>query len=152
MGINFSNEYKKFRLKQEKNKKMYAELGMPQECIDKICELDNDQFLNDCRHLKHNISIYPADNVEEGMNPLIKSYPDVLIVYQQPSMSDRFWWIDEIESPMLIKKIKKLSFEELELLTMYAFDDMTYQEIATKFGVSKVAICKRIKRIAKKIF
>lgn len=152
MGIIFSDEYKKFRLKQKKNKKLYAELGMPPESIDEICEFDNDQFLCDCRYLKHNQQINSTDDVEDGMNPLIKKFPDVLIVYQQPSMTDRFWWIDEIESPMLVKKIKKLSIEELDILTLYAFDDMTYQEIADKFGVSKVAICKRIKRIAKKLF
>ena len=152
MGINFSKEYKKFRLQQERNKKAYAEMGMPQECIDEICELDNDQFLNNCRHLKHNISIYPVDNVEEGMNPLIKSYPDVLIVYQQPSMSDRFWWIDEIESPMLVKKIKKLSLEELEMLTMYVFEDMTQAEIGSVFGIGQKAVSKRLKKIKEKIF
>ena len=58
-------------------------------------------------------------------------------------------WVEEIEKPELIKGIKALSKEDIELITLYVFDDLTQNEIGVRFGISQKAVSKRIEQIRK---
>ena len=62
---------------------------------------------------------------------------------------DRYWWVKEINDPELAQKIKKLSKDEIELITLYVFEHYTQVEIAAMFGISQRAISKRLEKIKK---
>ena len=59
----------------------------------------------------------------------------------------RYWWIEEISDPNLAKKIKSLSQDDIELLTLYAILGYTQDEIAQTKGCTKQNIQKKIRRI-----
>lgn len=152
MAFNFSTAYKKYEQQEAQRRAYYAKLGMAQSDIEAICAFDKEQFLSDCRYQRRMQSLTTEDEFGDERSPLLVRFADVLTVYQTPSMTERFWWIDEIESPELIQKIKKLTVEELELITMYVFDSLTQKEIAEKLNLSQNSVHKRLKKLLKKFF
>lgn len=64
-------------------------------------------------------------------------------------LQSRHGWVEEIDDPKLAKKLKKLSHDDLELLTLFAFDGYSQNEIAAFCSVSQQAISKKINRIKK---
>lgn len=151
MGFNFSVAYDKFEQQQKKNRELYLSLGMPEEAVETILAFDKAQFKSDYKFYRRMQSLTGNDEVEEGMNPLIKRFANVLVVYQQPSKSSRYWWIDEIEDEELYKKVKKLTLEELDIITKLVFEGYKRKEIYAELNISKAAFSKRIKRIKMKI-
>ena len=152
MAFNFSTAYKKYEQQEAQRRAYYAKLGMAQSDIEAICAFDKEQFLSDCRYQRRMQSLTTEDDFGDERSPLLVRFADVLTVYQTPSMTERFWWIDEIESPELIQKIKKLTVEELELITMYVFDSLTQKEIAEKLNLSQNSVHKRLKKLLRKFF
>ena len=152
MAFNFAIAYKKYEQQETQKRAYYARLGMAQSDIDAICAFDKKQFLSDCRYQRRMQSLTAEDEYGDERSPLLVKFADVLTVYQTPSMTERFWWVDEIESPELIQKIKKLTVEELELITMYVFDSLTQKEIAEKLNLTQNAVHKRLKKLLKKFF
>ena len=47
--------------------------------------------------------------------------------------TDRYWWIEEIDDPALAAELKKLPAESIEMLTLYAIEGFTHEEIAKRF-------------------
>lgn len=88
---------------------------------------------------------------EEGHNPLLIKFSEQLTVCQRPSMSEDLWWLDEIEDEDLIKKLKQLSDEELDLISKLAFGDYSQQELAVELNKSQAAISQKLKTIRKKL-
>ena len=107
--------------------------------------------------ITHTQSINLADleadedgNAESGRNPLFEKFRDVLSVdNSEELLQSRHDWVEKIDDPKLAKKLKKLSHDDLELLTLFAFDGYSQNEIAAFFSVSQQAISKRINRIKK---
>lgn len=48
-------------------------------------------------------------------------------------LQSRHDWVEKIDDPKLAKKLKKLSHDDLELLTLFAFDGYSQNEIAAIF-------------------
>ena len=46
-----------------------------------------------------------------------------------------YWWIEEIEDEELAYRVKCLSSDEIEMLTLLAFDGYTQAEAAKKMGI-----------------
>ena len=63
--------------------------------------------------------------------------------------TDRYWWIEEIDDPALASELKKLPAESIEILTLYAIEGFTHEEIAKRFGLTRRAITKRIDKLRK---
>ena len=61
----------------------------------------------------------------------------------------KYDWIETIENESLVCALRALSAEDLELLTLYVFADLTQCEIARNLGVSQPYIVKKIKKIKK---
>ena len=87
---------------------------------------------------------------DDDKSPLLEKYLAQLSTSLDFSFAgDRYGWIEEIEKPELIKGIKALSKEDIELITLYVFDDLTQNEIGVRFGISQKAVSKRIEQIRK---
>ena len=61
----------------------------------------------------------------------------------------RFAWIGEIENEQLLTALETLKVEDLEIITMYAYEGYDITEISKVYGVSRPTISIKIKRIAK---
>ena len=109
MAFNFSTAYKKYEQQEAQRRAYYKKLGMSQSDIEAICAFDKEQFLSDCKYQRRMQSLTTEDEFGDERSPLLVRFADVLTVYQTPSMTERFWWVDEIESTELIQKIKKLT-------------------------------------------
>ena len=130
---------------------------MSEEKIKALYEYDLTDFNSNRRFITHTQSINLADleadedgNAESGRNPLFEKFRDVLSVdNSEELLQSRHDWVEKIDDPKLAKKLKKLSHDDLELLTLFAFDGYSQNEIAAFFSVSQQAISKRINRIKK---
>lgn len=154
MGINFAYERKKFSETQQKLRKEYKAAGMTEEQILEMYEYDLHQFNRDIAYQRHTQRLgvlEEPDMEEEGHNPLLHKFIDVLAVCQQSTEDVKLWWFDEIEDPKLIKSLMRLTADELDLIDMLAFGGYSQQEISEKTGKSPTAICLKLKTIRKKL-
>lgn len=135
MGINFAYERKKFSETQQKLRKEYKAAGMTEEQILEMYEYDLHQFNRDIAYQRHTQRLgvlEEPDMEEEGHNPLLHKFIDVLAVCQQSTEDVKLWWFDEIEDPKLIKSLMRLTADELDLIDMLAFGGYSQREISEK--------------------
>lgn len=152
MGWNNGYERKKFEIAQRKQATKYRKLGMTEEQISEMRKFDLEQFKSDRRFYSHTVSLEPNefDPTEdaEDKSPLLNLFSDVLTTSIDGSEAhSRFWWIEELNDPELSARVKLLPQSELEVLTMYVFEDFNQAELAEVFQISQQNISKRIKRI-----
>lgn len=153
MGINFAYERKKFSETQQKLREEYKTAGMTEEQILEMYEYDLHQFNRDIAYQRHTqrLDVLEEPDMEEGQNPLLHKFIDVLAVCQQSTEDVKLWWFDEIEDPKLIKSLMRLTADELDLIDMLAFGGYSQREISEKTGKSPTAICLKLKTIRKKL-
>ena len=154
MSWNNGYERKKFELLQQRLAAKYRKLGMIEEQIEAIYEFDLEQFKSERRFYSYTVSFEPNefDTSEDARDktPLLNLFSDVLTTSIDISEAhSRFWWIEELDDAELIKRVKSLSEDDRELLTLYAFDGYNQTALARIFNVSQQCISKRIKKIEK---
>ena len=140
MSWNNAYEKRKFEEKQKKQAKKYRALGMTEEQIKEMYEFDYAQFKSERRFHMHTQSFEPDkfDDDEDDNEKLsiVEKFQDVLATTQDDSTDkSRYWWIEEIDEPETVKKIKSLSERDLEILTLMVIDELTHEEIAKIMGV-----------------
>jgi DNA-directed RNA polymerase specialized sigma subunit len=153
MAINFGLERKKFMEAQKKLRKEYEDAGMTMEQILAMYEYDLKQFNRDIAYYRHSqqLTSDAEDDEEGGRTPLLVKFPESLSVTQKPTKSDKFWWLDEIEDMVLLRRLMLLSTEDLELIDMLAFQEHTQLEISIELKKSQSSVSQRINTIRKKI-
>lgn len=156
MSWNNGYEKKAFLRKQEKQAKYYASLGMTDEQIAVMRATDEEEFKSERLHRIHtqplDVNIFFESDCDESDNALLEKFGDRISVSLEDSNDfSRYWWIEELDTPELAKAIKALPQEEIELLTMLAFDEMTHQEIGKKLGISQQAVTKKISQIGSRL-
>lgn len=127
MSFNRRNEYKRYIAKQEVQKREYIAIGLSKEQIEKIQELDRQQFLSDMRFYMHNQSFdcVNDDFETDERSPLFKRFFHHLITYQESV--DKHLGMD-IENDELINAINKLSSVQKEILKLL-IDGCSVEEI-----------------------
>ena len=140
MGWNTAYERKKFEAKQKKQAEEYRALGMSEEQIQIMYEFDLEQFNSNRSYYSHTQSFIPDDFDESEDDDeklsIFEKFKDVLTIsIEDSSDKSRYWWIEEIDEPETVKKIKSLSERDLEILTLMVIDELTHEEIAKIMGV-----------------
>lgn len=140
MSWNDGYERRKFEARQKKQAEEYRALGMTEEQIQAMYEFDLEQYKNDRRHYSHTQSFIPDDFDESEDDDeklsIFEKFKDVLTTSIEDSGNkSRYWWIEEIDEPETVKKIKSLSERDLEILTLMVIDELTHEEIAKIIGV-----------------
>ena len=140
MGWNNAYERKKFEAKQKKQAEEYRALGMTEEQIQIMYEFDLEQFKSNRSYYSHTQSFIPDDFDESEDDDeklsIFDKFKDVLTIsIEDSSDKSRYWWIEEIDEPETVKKIKSLSERDLEILTLMVIDELTHEEIAKIMGV-----------------
>ena len=138
MHFNDGYERKKFIKEHEKMRKEYRKAGMSNDKIDKIFLYDWDRYKEQRNHCLHNRHI--AENEE----------------FESSGIEDEIYlqadnWHQAIENVNLYSAIMSLNDEQRLIIWLYAFEELTQQEIGEFFGVSRSAIQKRINAIRKRI-
>ena len=140
MGWNNAYERKKFEAKQKKQAEEYRALGMSEEQIQIMYEFDLEQFNSNRSYYSHIQSFIPDDFDESEDDDeklsIFEKFKDVLTIsIEDSSDKSKYWWIEEIDEPETVKKIKSLSERDLEILTLMVIDELTHEEIAKIMGV-----------------
>ena len=152
MKWNNASERKKFERKQAKLAEEYRAAGMTEEQIREMYAFDLAELNSDRRYCEHSM-LFPANTLDESgddKSPLLADNMDALSNELDHTLStDRYWWIEEIDDPALAAELKKLPAESIEMLTLYAIEGFTHEEIAKRFGLTRRAITKRIDKLRK---
>ena len=141
MSWNNAYETKKFEAKQKKQAEEYRALGMTEEQIQTMYEFDLEQFNSERRYREHTQAFTPdnfdeEDDDEEKLS-IFEKFKDVLTTSIETSYNkSRYWWVEEIDDPDMVKKIKSLSEKDLEILTLMVIDNLKHEDIAEIMGVT----------------
>ena len=82
---------------------------------------------------------------------LFQKHETLSVAFSENDFHEWYDWIQAIDNQELAGKLRQLSNEDLELLTLLVIYERTQREIAALFGISQVGVMKRIERI-KKLF
>ena len=152
MSWNDGYERRKFEARQKKQAEEYRALGMTEEQIQTMYEFDLEQFKSERRHRMHTQQFTSSDfdegEADDSESTLFdKFFDELTCTIETSGEHSRYWWVEEIEDADLCKRIKSLSVDDIELITLYAFDGYTQDEIAIKFSCTKQNIQKKFRRI-----
>ena len=152
MSWNNGYERRKFEARQKKQAEEYRTLGMSEEQIQAMYEFDLEQFKSERRHRMHTQQFTSSDfdegEADDSESTLFdKFFDELTCTIETSGEHSRYWWVEEIEDADLCKRIKSLSVDDIELITLYAFDGYTQDEIAIKFSCTKQNIQKKFRRI-----
>ena len=140
MCWNDGYERRKFEARQKKQAEEYRALGMTEEQIKEMYEFDLEQYKSDRRYHMHT-QPFTSSDFDDGEDDdsestlLNKFFDELTLTIDSRSEQSRYWWIEEIEDEELAYRVKCLSSDEIEMLTMLAFDGYTQAEAAKKMGI-----------------
>lgn len=155
MGFNYSKEKFIFDREWEKLREQYQKVEMSEKAIQELYEFDWSWFRMR-RNYENRVQAMPEENIDEKnaetRSNLFQRFTSLSTSFNEMELTGRYAWIDTISDDTLFEKLKDLSDDELELLTLLAIEGYTQREIARKMHCSQNAISKRlikIKRILK---
>ena len=142
MAFNKGYELKKFEAHWEKLRIEYAAAGMAEDAIQKMYDYDRQQFNSErtCIERTQEFTAPAYESTEEEASPLILRYQEAITTtdtYHETKRS--FAWIGEIEDENLLAALEQLSDSDLELITLYAYEEYDTVEISKLFGTTKYA-------------
>lgn len=154
VGFNYSREKIIFDREWERFRKQYKKAGMSEEAIREIYDFDWSWFRMR-RKYENRVQALPEDVIDEQKaetrSNLFQKFTSLSTSFDEMELSGRYAWIDTISDEALSKKLKNLSEDELELLTLSAIEGFTQCEIARKMHCSQKAISKRLFKIKKNL-
>ena len=126
MAFNKGYELKKFEAHWEKLRIEYAAAGMAEDAIQKMYDYDRQQFNSERTRIERTQEFTaPAyESTEEEASPLMLRYQEAITTtdtYHETKHS--FAWIGEIEDENLLAALEQLSDSDLELITLYAYEE-----------------------------
>ena len=150
MGFNYGLEKKNFDSQWAVTRKQYEDAGMSSEAIQAMYDYDWSVFNATRAYQNHTqeIAAPSFEQSEESYSPLMNKYQEAISVTDHYcETNSRFAWIGEIEDENLLSALEKLSDEDLELLTLYIYEDYSTVELSKACGITHQNISKRIAKI-----
>ena len=133
-------------------RKQYEDAGMSSEAIQAMYDFDWSVFNANRSYQNHTqeMAAPSFEQSEESYSPLMNKYQEAVSVTDTyHETKSRFAWIGEIENEQLLTALETLKTEDLEIITMYAYEGYDITEISKVYGVSRPTISIKIKRITK---
>jgi RNA polymerase sigma factor (sigma-70 family) len=150
MGFNYSKEKFIFDREWKKLREQYTKVGMSEETIQELYDFDWSWF-RARRNYENRVQALPEEEIDvkrtETRSILFQKFASLSTSFDEMELSGRYAWIETISDDELSKKLKRLSDDELELLTLLAIEGYTQREIARKMHCSQNAISKRLIKI-----
>ena len=150
MGFNYGLEKKNFDSQWAVTRKQYEDAGMSSEAIQAMYDYDWSVFNANRSYRNHTqeMAAPSFEQSEESYSPLMNKYLEAVSVTDTyHETKSRFTWIGEIEDERLLSALENLSDADLELITLYAYEEYDTVEISKVFGTTKQNISKKIRRI-----
>ena len=150
MGFNYGLEKKNFDSQWAMTRKQYEDAGMSSEAIQAMYDFDWSVFNANRSYQNHTqeMAAPSFEQSEESYSPLMNKYQEAVSVTDTyHETKSRFTWIGEIEDERLLSALENLSDADLELITLYAYEEYDTVEISKVFGTTKQNISKKIRRI-----
>ena len=122
MGFNYAREKRKFDEKWKKLEDWYRKSGMSEDAIREMREYDWNELK--ARRRYENKRDESGADIEEIAEP-----------ETERKTSGRYGWIEDLNHPTLVHKLRKLTPHELEIITLLIVDDLTQQQAAEKMGI-----------------
>ena len=133
MGFNYGLEKKNFDRQWAIMRKQYEDAGMSIEVIQAMYEYDWSVF-NAARSYQNHTQEIAAPSFEQGeetYSPLMNKYQEAISVTEHyRETKSRFTWIGEIEDERLLSALENLLDADLELITLYAYEEYDTVEIS----------------------
>ena len=151
MGFNYGLEKKNFDSQWAMTRKQYEDAGMSSEAIQAMYDYDWSVFNANRSYQNHTqeIAAPSFEQSEESYSPLMNKYQEAVSVTDTyHETKSRFAWIGEIENEQLLTALETLKTEDVDIITMYAYEGYDITEISKVYGVSRPTISIKIKRIA----
>ena len=151
MYFNYGYKRRQFELEQEKLRKQYEAAGMTEEAIQAMYE-DALAWFRSCRNETLH-SVCPREMMTVDPSNGDFRYMDMDELPAKAPLitsTDRYAWIDEIENAEMRSVIRNFSLNYKEIITL-RMEGFPQCEIARQFGVSEMAISKKISKIEKKL-
>lgn len=156
MNWNNGLERKKFEDEQKRLAEEYRKLGMSEAQIREMYLYDLDWFNSKRCYYSHTQSFTSGafnDGDEDSSDSVLyKMFSAALSVAIDEYINHSpYWWIEEIEDPLLVQKLKRLTGNDLDLLALFAFDGYTLTEIGKIYKCTPQNIQQKYKRIKNSI-
>ena len=135
MGYNYSREKRKFDAEWKKKEEWYRESGMSEEAIQEIFTYDWAEFNATRRFYRY------MEDVD------VEQIPEKTCDILEAALSKE--WIELLNSPETVRKIRKLPADYIEIIEMLYFENLTQREIAERMSCSQQNIAKKIEKIKK---
>lgn len=155
MSWNDGIERKKFEANWKKEEAEFRAAGMTEEQIQSMREFDEKQYNSDRRYYCHTqpfepLDFDPDDDDDEKLS-IFDKFKDVLTVSIDDDLfsHSRYGWIEKIQNEELVSRLRLLSKNDLELITLLTFDELSQKVIAEKMKCNQSVISRKIARIRK---
>ncbi len=135
MGYSYSREKRKFDIEWKKKEEWYRESGMSEEAIQEIFAYDWAEF-NATRRFYRYMEDVDVERIPEKSGDILEA-----------ALSKE--WIELLDSPETVRKIRKLPADYIEIIEMLCFENLTQREIAKRMSCSQQNIAKKIEKIKK---
>lgn len=156
MGFNYGLEKKKFDKEWEKLRKEYRAAGMDETAIEAMYEFDWDVFKSERTYSNHTQRMHHQNFDDDGDAArddnsalLLKFFDSFAVLPQEVDASRRDSWVDEVESEELSKALRALSTQQIEILTLIAFEGYSATEAGKKLGMTQQGVSWHISKIKK---
>ena len=135
IGYNYSREKRKFDIEWKKKEAWYRESGMSEEAIQEIFTYDWAEF-NSTRRFYRYLEEVDVERIPEKSGDILET----------ALAKD---WTELLDSPAMLRKIRKLPADYIEIIEMLYFENLTQREIAERMSCSQQNIAKKIEKIKK---
>ena len=135
MGYSYSREKRKFDIEWKKKEEWYRESGMSEEAIQEIFTYDWAEF-NATRKFYRYMEDVDVERISEKSGDILEA----------ALAKD---WTELLDSPEMLRKIRKLPADYIEIIEMLYFENLTQREIAEWMSCSQQNIAKKIEKIKK---
>ena len=136
MGFNYAREKRKFNKEWNEKERWYRESGMSEDAIREMYEYDWREF-NSTRKFYR----YGGDDVD--VESIAEEDGDVI----GKAFSKE--WIELLDTSDLVRKVRKLPADYIEIVDLMVRENLTQEEIAGLMHCSQQNIAKKIEKIRK---
>lgn len=153
MSFCYAKEKRKFDAEWQRLEAAYRAAGMSEQSIRQMYQFDLSDFNSRRRYESKAVYIVGEMTVIADGKPrtlALHRFPQMVSTFDEDSLQGRYAWVDAIDGE-LADVIKQLLPNDLELITCKAFDGYTQAELAVKFNTSQAGICRKLKKIKKKL-
>ena len=136
MGFNYAREKGKFDEKWKKLEVWYRRSGMSEDAIREMREYDWNEFNSTRKFYRRgedNVNVESI--VEEDGDSIDKTFSEE--------------WIELLETPNLVRKVRKLPADYIEIIDLMVRENLTQEEVARRMHCSQQNIAKKIEKIKK---